>query len=477
MTTDRTFIAPQRDLPPAPGSRRLWLTLLVVLLADAMDLIDATITNVAAPSIVADLGAGESLLKWLSAAYALALGSLLVVGGRLGDRYGQRRTFLAGMAGFVLASAAAGLAVGSTTLVAARAAQGACGALLIPQGMAIMTATFPKPVLQKAFASFAPMLGLFAVGGPILGGVLIDADLFGLGWRPIFLINLVLGGGVLVLAARFLPFVPPQRSVRIDVRGSALLAGSLFAVLYGLIEGSSDGWGAAAIGTMVLGGGLFAAFAVRQGHTEQPLLARSLLADRGFVSGLVVGLLAFISFSGLAYVISLYFQLVLGYSPTRTALGLIPLTAGIIVGSGVSTALLGRLGRALVGIGLLTTMAGIGCLLVVVHGAGDGLPWWQSALATLVVGAGAGIEFSSIFATALGDIEPHEAGGASGAVNAIQQLANGVGSAVVASVFVAFLGDGGGHAMTVTLVVILGVVLACCAALPLLPRRAAALPD
>lgn len=163
------------------SGRVLWLTLIVVLIADALDLIDATIATVAAPSIVRDLGGGEALVKWLGASYALTLGSLLVVGGRIGDRYGQRRTFLVGMAGFVAASALAGLALNPAMLVVARLIQGAFGALLIPQGMAIVTRTFPREMLTKAFGAFGPLLGIFAVGGPVLGGLIIDADLFGLG--------------------------------------------------------------------------------------------------------------------------------------------------------------------------------------------------------------------------------------------------------------------------------------------------------
>ncbi len=224
-------------LTAAVAGKAMWLTLLIVLIADGLDLIDATITNIAAPSIVADIGGGPALVKWLGAAYALALGSMLVLGGRLGDRYGQRRVFLVGMAGFTLASAAAGLALDPAVLIAARVVQGGFGALLIPQGMAIMTKTFSRGALAKAFAAFGPMLGIFAVGGPILGGFLIDANLLGLGWRPVFLVNVVLGVLGLLLAVRVLPTVSADRSARIDVIGSVLLAGAMFGLLFGLVEG------------------------------------------------------------------------------------------------------------------------------------------------------------------------------------------------------------------------------------------------
>lgn len=456
------------------STKGVWLTLIVVLLADAMDLIDSTITNVAAPSIVADLGADESVIKWLGAAYALALGSLLVLGGRIGDKFGQRGTFLVGMAGFVAASAAAGAALSPEMLIGARVAQGVFGAFLIPQGMAIMTATFPKPALQKAFSVFAPMLGVFAVAGPLLGGLLIDANLFGLEWRPVFLINLVLGGFALVMAVKFLPHVPPRPETRIDLIGSALLVVALFGVLFGLIEGSSSGWGALAVASLVVGAIVFAGFVWRQARTPDPLLPRTLLANRGFTAGLIVGLLVFAGFSGLMYVISLFLQLGLDYSPTQTSLSLIPLTLGIMGGSGIAAALIVKLARRLVVLGLVAMLAGVGLMLVFVTAAGSDLTWWQLALATLLVGLGAGICFSSIFNTALGDVDAHEAGSASGSLSAVQQVANGIGSALVTSIFLTLLPGGDVGAVSVTLVVLLALLVACLLVVPLLPRTAVA---
>lgn len=462
-------------LTAAVAGKAMWLTLLIVLIADGLDLIDATITNIAAPSIVADIGGGPALVKWLGAAYALALGSMLVLGGRLGDRYGQRRVFLVGMAGFTLASAAAGLALDPAVLIAARVVQGGFGALLIPQGMAIMTKTFSREVLAKAFAAFGPMLGIFAVGGPILGGFLIDANLLGLGWRPVFLVNVVLGVLGLLLAVRVLPTVPADRSARIDVVGSVLLAGAMFGLLFGLVEGSTDGRTAVPALSLVVAAVLAAAFTRRQLTTAAPLITPSLFTHRGFTSGLVTGLLVFAAFNGLMYVISLYFQLGLGYSPLHAALSLLPLTAGIILGAGACMALVTRLGRTLVLAGLLASASGTGLLLLVVRTAGLGATWWQLALVTLLIGAGAGTCFGSIFDTALGDIAPDEAGAASGSLSAVQQIAAGVGSAAVTSVYFGHLATSQASAMTVSLVVVLGITALCLLAVPLLPRKAAEL--
>ncbi len=466
--------------PPAPvtaavSGRGLWLTLIVVLIADALDLIDATITNVAAPSIVRDLGGGEALVKWLGAAYALALGSLLVVGGRIGDRYGQRRTFLIGMTGFVAASALAGLSPDAGVLVAARVVQGAFGALLIPQGIAIMTRTFPRESLAKAFSAFGPMLGILSVGGPILAGFLIDADLFGLGWRPIFLINVVVGGLGLLLAIKVLPRVEPDPAVRIDTLAATLLGATMFALLYGLITGSSDGWTVVPILYVIASLGLFAGFAHRQTTSANPLINPSLFRNRGFVSGLVTGLLVFAAFNGLVYVISLFFQLGLGYTPTRASVGLLPLTVGIIVGSGVCMALIGKLGRVLVLAGLLVTALGAGLFLLVVQTSGLSASGGQLAMVTLVIGIGAGACFGSIFNTALGNIAHDEAGAASGSLSAVQQLAAGIGSAAVTTVYFHALPGGQVHAMTTSLVAVLALCALCLAAVPLLPRHAAEL--
>lgn len=461
--------------PVAPATRSIWLILIVVLIADALDLIDAAITNVAAPSIVADLGGGATLVKWLGAGYALALGSLLVLGGRIGDRYGQRRTFLIGMTGFVAASALAGLATDPAMLVAARLLQGAFGALLIPQGMAIMTRTFPREALTKAFSAFGPLLGIFGVGGPILAGFLIDANIFGLTWRPVFLINVVVGGLGLLLAVKTLPHVEPDRTVRIDWTAAALLSGTMFLTLYGLIEGSGTGWNTIPIGCLAAAVVLFAAFTRRQATSANPLIKPTLLRNRGFVSGLVLGLLVFAAFNGLMYVISLFFQYGLHYTPAHTSVSLLPLTIGIIIGSGTCMALITKLGRALVLAGLLVTALGTGLFLTVVNHAGLAIDGWLLALVTLVVGIGAGICFGSIFDTALGEIDHDEAGAASGSLNAVQQLAAGIGSAVVTTVYFHTLGSGQAHAMITSLATVLGLCLLCLIAVPLLPRRAAGL--
>jgi len=450
----------------------MWAILGVVLIADALDLVDSTITTIAAPTIAAHLGGGPTLIKWLGAAYALAMGTLLVIGGRLGDKYGQRRLFLIGMTGFTLASAACGLAPDPALLIVARVLQGGFGALLIPQGMAIMTKTFSKDMLAKAFGAFGPMLGLASVGGPVLAGFIINANIAGLSWRPMFLINIVLGSVGLFAAVRLLPRVDADPATRVDVTGSTLLAATMFSLLYGLIEGSTDGWTLAPVACLVAAAILFVGFARRQVSAPDPLIKPTLLANRGFTSGLVMGLAFFAAVNGLIYVISLYLQTGLRYTAMHASFALLPMMIGLILAAGACMGLIGRLGRTLVLIGLLITLAGAGILLTVVTTVGTRATWWELAAGILIIGMGMGTCIGTIFDIALGDIDPEEAGGASGSLSAVQQLAAAVGAASVTSVYFSSLHSGQIHALTVSLVVVIGITALCLGAMPALPRVA-----
>ncbi|MET7476685.1 MFS transporter [Streptomyces sp. NPDC005648] len=457
----------KRTPPPPLTPRARWAVLAVVLAADVLDLLDATITNLAAPTITRDLGGGAGLVQWLGASYALALGVLLVPGGRLGDKYGRRRLFLLGLAGFVAASLACGLAPTPTALVVARLAQGAFGALVVPQGFGILGATWPREEIGKAFSLFGPVIGLSAVGGPILAGFLVDADLAGLGWRPMFLINLLLGGAALLAAARLLPRDTGDRSLAVDGPGSALLAGAMLGLLGGLIDGSDGGWGLRPLALLLLGAALSGAFCHRQRTAPEPLIRPSLLGNRGFTSGLILGVLTFAAVAGLLYTVSLYFQRGLGRSPAGTALGLIPLSAGIVVASIACYRLIHRYGRRLVVAGLLLILTGCGCLALLAEGSA-----WALVPPLLLVGLGMGTCFGTVYDITIGDIAPEEAGSASGSLNAVQQLANAVGAAAVTTVYFKAAGDGETHALHLSLTVVAAAVTLCLPLVRLLPRKA-----
>src|SRR3954447_11966296 len=218
--------SPTATDPTAPASRGYqyrWMVMAVVIIADVMDLLDATIANLAGPSIRAELGGGASTLQWVLASYTMAFAIGLVVSARVGDLVGRRRMFIIGMAGFTVASLLCGLAPTAGLLIAARVLQGLFGAVMIPQGLAMVKQSFHPDDLQKAFIPFGPIMGLAAVLGPILAGVLLNADLFGTGWRMIFLINVPVGLVGAVLAWRYLPDVPRNPEARLDPLGAVLL--------------------------------------------------------------------------------------------------------------------------------------------------------------------------------------------------------------------------------------------------------------
>ena len=476
---------PSDAAPPGPStansadSSRLtpWLLgiLAIVIIADMLDLLDSQITNIAAPSIVHSLGGGEALIKWLGASYQMALGTFLVIGGRLGDRYGKRRLFLIGIAGFTAASALSGLAVDPAMIIVGRIIQGAFGAMLIPQGISILMANFSREQLPRAFSALGPVMGVSAVSGPILGGFIISANIAGQHWRPVFLINIVLGGIGLIAAYRLLPHDKPTSHERIDAIGAGLLGLMMLTLIFGLIQGSTDGWTVGPIASLAAGAIFLVAFAVRQRQAANPLIKPSLFANRGFSAGLVIALAFFVAMAGLTYVLSLFFQLILHFTPDHAAIAMSPIALGFVFGSFGAYPLIQRLGRTLVAIGLAVTLCGTLGLWATVLARGTGVSAWLTAPWIFVFGLGMGACLSSLFTVALGDIAHDEAGSASGALSAIQQLATAIGSAVVTTVFFQVdASHGGATAITTTVFVVAMIFAACLSLVWLLPRAAAA---
>lgn len=459
--------------PTGRPQPNLWVILLVVIVADIMDLLDASMTNIAAPLIERELGGGHALISWLGASYALALGVLLVLGGRLGDKYGQRRIFLTGIAGFTLASLVCSVAVTPAMLIVGRLAQGAFGALLIPQGFAMLKATFPRDQLSTAFGVFGPILGLAAVLGPILGAFLVDANLAGLSWRPMFLINLVIGSFAFILGLKVLPRVPADRSIALDGLGSTLLAATMFALIYGLISGSDTGWSAAPLALLATGVVCFGLFCWRQSTARSPLVKPSLLANRGFTSGLILGLVFFAAIGGMSLILALFFQQSRGATPTGAALGLVPMSLGIIVASIAAANLIHRLGRALIAIGLVITLVGVASLAIVIGVLGPAVRIWALVPPIFVLGLGLGTCFGNLFDITIGDVDTHEAGSASGSLAAVQQLATSIGTAVMTTIyFTTLTTHGDGRAIVTSLAVVAAIIACCLGLVRLLPRSA-----
>src|SRR5690349_13321014 len=242
VSTSSPQQSPQSPHETARGYQYRWMVMAVVIVADVMDLLDATIANLAGPSIRADLGGSESTLQWVLAAYTMAFAVGLVISARAGDLVGRRQMFIVGMAGFTLASLLSGLAPTAGALIAFRVLQGLFGAVMLPHGLAMVKQSFHPDDLQKAFIPFGPIMGLAAVLGPILAGVLIDADILGSGWRMIFLINVPVGIVGTYIAARYLPDVPRDPNARLDPLGSVLVLLASGCLIYPLVQGRELGW-------------------------------------------------------------------------------------------------------------------------------------------------------------------------------------------------------------------------------------------
>nr|URW68773.1 tetracycline resistance MFS efflux pump [uncultured bacterium] len=438
----------------SPRLIRPWAVLWIVLVAEIMDLVDGTIVNVAAPSIRADLGGSAATLQWLAAAYTLAFAVLLITGGRLGDLFGRRRMFIVGIAGFTIASTLCAFAPSPAALITARVAQGAFGALLIPQGFGMLKDVFAEDELTKAFAFFGPVMGLSAIVSPILGGVLTD----GLGWRAIFLVNVPLGIVGLIGALRVMPDVPGNPETRLDPVGAVLATLASFAVIYPLVQGRELGWPAWIFALMAAGLAGFAAFAAwERRHRERALIEPSLLRNRAFTSGLVVAVCFFACMIGLNLVLSLFCQLGEGFSPLRTGLTLAPFALGVGLGAPASYPLAQRFGRRAMQGGFVVMGAGILLLALMVNGAGA-VTSWTLVPGEIVAGLGMGIALPPLFDFILAGVEPHEVGSASGVLNAIQQFGGALGLALLATIFFSYVDDHHTAATAMTRTALLSVI-------------------
>ena len=427
--------------PPtiAPVGRTLypgrWIVAAVVLAANTMDLLDATIVNVAGPSIHRQLGGGASTIQWLSAAYTLSFAVLLIAGARLGDIFGRRRMFLLGSIGFILFSAACAISQDMAMLIAFRALQGGFGALMIPQGFGMLKEVFDDEELGRATRLFGPTTGLAMLGAPILAGALIDANLWHIGWRLVFLINVPIGFIALPFAFRSLPSGISHPDLKLDVGGVWLVGLALVAIIYPLIQGQSDGWPAWTFVLLAAGAALLFAFVrYERRRSHNALIEPSLLTNRIYLSGIAVMLSLFGAFGGLLLCVSLYGQLGEGWSPIHAGLTLTPMVIGLIVGMVVSGALVKRLGRHLLHIGILLIAAGTTTLALMLTGA-ESASTWDLSPGLLLVGAGVGTVLGQIIEFILASVRMNEVGSASGVMEASQQLSTSLGVAILGTIF------------------------------------------
>src|ERR1700761_6550971 len=457
--------------------RTAWLVLVVVIIADLMDLIDSSVANLAGPSIRADLGGGQVTVQWVLSAYTAAFALGLVTSGRLGDLLGRRRLFLLGMTGFTLASLACGLAPDVVFLIVSRTLQGLFGSVMIPQGLAMVKVVFPPQHLRRALTPVGPLMGVVTVAGPIVAGWLLHLDLFGSQWRSIFLINVPLGIMAGALGWRVLPHRGGEDpSARLDLTGVGLLTAASALLIVPLIQGRELGWPAWTYLMLAASVVLLALFVVSERHSRHPVITPSLFGKRSFVIGLLITAGFFGALSAFVLTINLLLQLGLHWTPLHTGFTLIPWAAGTAVAVLLAGAVLAeKLGRACLHLGLGLAAIGLLALWWSIAPWGAGITVWTLTPALFVTGFGSGLVFVPIIDFVLGDATTEEVGTGAGMVNAVQQFAGAIGVAALGTVFFARVGHPTVHsyfaAAELVFAIVAGLDLLTLLLVGLLPRH------
>ncbi|MER7580796.1 MFS transporter [Kitasatospora sp. NPDC097691] len=459
--TPNTVVTPPKGLLP------------VVLTATFMTALDIFVVNVALPSLQADLGAGRAAVQWVMAGFSLALAAGLVTAGRLGDRYGRRRVFGLGLALFTLASAGCGFAPTAAALVGARVVQGLSAALMGPQVLAILRTAFSGAAQARAFARYGLTMGVGAVFGQLIGGLLIRADLLGLGWRSCFLINLPIGLVALAMVRRSLPESRAPRRPGLDPVGVLLVTTALTTLVLPLIQGPQLDWPlwtVLCLGASIV---LLAAFAVHQHRTTPrdttatttatatpgtgtgtgtgtttatptpttgtttatPLVDTRLFHSRAFSAGVLAQLAFWLGQGSFFLVLALHLQFGRGLDALGAGLVFTAIGLGYLITSNTTHLVTARLGgRRTITVGGLLMAAGLGLLAFAAYGVADGSVWWL-APGLFVDGLGMGLVIAPITAVVLEGVEPRLAGSAAGVVSTVQQVGGALGIALIGLVY------------------------------------------
>ncbi|HEU0316684.1 MAG TPA: MFS transporter, partial [Solirubrobacteraceae bacterium] len=419
---------PEANVNPHHAKR--WLILFVIAIAQLMVVLDATVVNIALPSAQKALAFTNDQRQWIVTAYALAFGSLLLLGGRLGDLFGRKRTLMIGLLGFAGASALGGFAQSFDVLVAARALQGLFGALLAPAALSVLTTTFLDPGERaKAFGAFSAVAVAGAALGLILGGVLTEY----LSWRWCLYVNLVIAIPATFATFALLHNEVPEHRPRIDVPGTVTASAGLFAIVYGLANAQTHSWSAPlTVGMLAAGAVLLAGFVVIESRISHPLLPLRVAVDRDRGGSFLAMFLSGAGMFGIFLFLTYYMQQTLGFSPVKTGLAFLPMTATIVLSATLgSTRLLPRVGpRPLIGGGMLVASVG----MLSMTGIGVGTAYATHVLpGLLIMGAGLGLVFSSAMATATFGVDAADAGVASAMVNTMQQIGGSIGTALLST--------------------------------------------
>ncbi|GHC88040.1 MFS transporter [Streptomyces flavofungini] len=407
-----------------------------------MDLLDATIVNVALPGIQATTGATNAQLQWTAAGYALAFGLLLITGGRLGDIAGRKCLFLIGMGAFILTSLACGLAPTPEFLVTARLAQGAAAAVMVPQVLATLHAVFPAAERPKAFGLYGAVFGLAAVSGPLLGALIVNADIFGLSWRPIFLLNIPIGIVGMIAAARMIPETRAPGRPTLDLPGVALATLGLLLLTLPLIQGPELGWPAWTFVSLLASPVVLASFVWHEHRVADragtPLVPLALFRAGPFSCGLLIQAV-FQCAIGLFFLTwMLYLQYGLGFSPLRAGLTALPLSLGVaLAAGGLVPRLLPRLDRHVITLGALVMASGMLLYLLAATRHGIDLTTARMIPTLLLTGIGMGLTITPIPEVTLRPTPAEDSGSASGVLNTTAQLSNALGAALLTVVALA----------------------------------------
>lgn len=421
-------------------SKQRTIALVVVALAFVMDLLDTTIVNIAIPSIQHNLGASFAAIQWMIAGYALTFAVLLITGGRMGDVFGYKKLFLFGVGGFTIASLLCGLAWNPEVLIGARLVQGAMAALMVPQVMSLMQVMYKANERTAVMGLFGALGGLAASLGPIIGGFLIHANIAGLDWRPIFLINVPVGIFALIMAYKYLPEGKSAHPLKLDLAGTAIVMVALTLLIFPLIQGRELDWPAWTFVMMTASLPVFGLFALWQKHKDRadgsPLVAPVLFKASSFIKGLLTNVIFQGAMVGFFLPFTILLQAGLGYDVITAAITGIPTALGIGLSIGLfGQKLIPKLGRYVLSLGAVIMTIGLGVTYLVVQANGMDVQPWQFIPGLLLVGGGMGLIVAPIFAITLNDVNPKNAGSASGVMNAVQQVGGAIGVALIGVVF------------------------------------------
>ncbi len=462
--------APSAGAEPKRGRRAAtgWLPLSVLLAGTFMSVLDFFIVNVAMPDMQSSLHAGASSLEWVVAGYALSSSVLLIAGGRLGDRYGRRRLFVIGLALFTFSSVLCGAAPDTALLVAGRLIQGLGAALFTTNVISLIGVLYPGEDRTRAMAAYGMVMGVAGVGGQLFGGALLALNLFGLGWRSCFLINLPIGVIALLAAPRVIPESRGQLTAGLDLRGVGLITAGLTALVLPLVQGQQAHWAGWVWITLALSAVILTAFVAQQRRLSRaggtPLIELELFGNARFCAGVAAQTLFWMGQASFFLILALYLQSGRGLSPMQGGLMFTTLAVTYLATSMVSPQLAVRHGKTVITVAALVLAVGHALLIttLAVSGSSASVLWLIPALA--VIGGGMGLGIAPLSTNLLATLKPEQAGAAAGTLSTAQYVGSALGVALVGAVFFSTVGHGYQEALEHSLAVLV-VVLAGVAAL------------